>query len=352
MPRLLIVLILFFNLPIQAQPIESRAQAGSPSLGVNLLFLDQQSDQDKAADGLRLQETEIQLSADVDVHFTAKVLLAIENEEGEYGIAPEEAYIETLSLPYVTLKVGKYLMPMGKHNQLHTHAFPFIDEPLQNAAIFGEEGFNEAAIGVSGLLPLPWFSELAVEFAQGDNAKLFNSPNKSDKITVGRFKNLWDLSDATTLELGLSAAQGAHDDGGETQLTGADITLKWRPVEGGRAHSFEWATEWLQQNREAPIGGKIYGIVSHLKYQVSQKWWLQYRYDQLHEDGEISIAAVGLAPEMTEKNRHTALIAFAPSEFSGLRLQYETVHQEQVEIEKRLSLQFSVSLGAHPAHAY
>ncbi|MCB9091130.1 MAG: hypothetical protein H6621_11190 [Halobacteriovoraceae bacterium] len=343
MKLLLAIFLCSFAYITYAQPLPSRGKAFNPDIGVNALFLDQESKRDKSENGMSLQEAELQFSSDVDAYFTARVLLAIEEEAGEYEISPEEAFVETLQVPYATIKIGKSKMPMGKHNQLHSHAFPFINAPLQNEAILGEEGLSETGVGASGLIPLPWFSELTFDYTQGENEDLFNAGDKGKKAIIGHFKNLWELSDAATIEFGISGAQGTNSDGADTNLAGADFTFKWRPVEGGKYHSFEWATEYLQKDRKGLSADKLSGIVSHLKYQLAQRWWVQYRYDYL---------GLNQSRSLDPSKRHTALIAFLPSEFSALRLQYETIDDGQAEDERTLSLQFNISIGAHPAHAY
>jgi len=334
-------LLLFFIFP--CSNIFAKSNTFNPDLGLNLLFLSQNSSRTKTDDGMKLQEAEIGFSSDVDTHFTSKATFSIAAENGVYAIEPEEAYVDTISIPYVTVRAGKSKMPIGKHNQYHTHAYPFINGPLMNVSILGEEGLNENAIGASAPIPFPWFSEFIVDLAQGDNANLFNSGKKDNKLVVGHFKNLWDISESATLELGLSGANGKNDNQMITHLYGADLTLKWRPVDGGKYHSFEWASEFLEKDKKGSSDGKLSGIVSHLKYQLSQRWYAQYRYDYLGLNKSKSVAA---------SKRHTALFAFLPSEFSGIRFQYETIDDGQLEKEKRVSLQLNISIGAHPAHAY
>ena len=338
-----IIVLLFTCATSYAEKSNSRGNAFNPKIGINVLFLNQNSSRDKSEDGIKLQETELQFSSDIDTYFTAKALFAVASENGTYGIEPEEAYVETIALPYVTLKIGKSKMPMGKHNQLHAHAFPFINAPLMNEVILGEEGLNETGIGASSLVPFPWFSELTLDYTQGENTDLFNSIKKDNKAVIGRFKNLWDLTDSTTLEIGISSAKGKNTNGSDTSLYGADLTLKWRPVKGGKYKSFEWASEFLEKDKKGVADGKLSGIVSHLKYQIAERWFVQYRYDYLGLNSSKSINA---------SKRHTALLAFVPSEFSGVRLQYENTNDGQAKDEKRLSLQFNISIGAHPAHAY
>jgi hypothetical protein len=341
-----IIYILFTLLITQtsyAKKSESRGNTFNPDIGINVLFLNQDSSRDRASDGMSLQEAELQFSSDIDSFLTAKALFAVASENGTYGIEPEEAYIETISIPHVIIRGGKSKMPLGKHNQLHTHAFPFINAPLVNENILGDEGLNETGVGVSGLIPLPWFSELTLNYVQGDNTLLFDSAHKGNKLLVGRFSNLWDLSSSLTLELGLSAADGKNDGESTTALYGTDLTLKWRPEKGGKYKSFEWASEFLEKDKKGVVDGKLSGFVSHFKYQLGQRWYAQYRYDYL---------GLNKSKSVNPSKRHTGLIAFLPSEFSGIRLQHETIDDGQVENEKRLSFQVNISIGAHPAHAY
>ena len=234
-------------------------------------------------------------------------------------------------------------MPIGRHNKLHSHAFPFINAPLVNTKVLGDEGLNETGWGMSGLLPFSWFSEIEVNIIQAKNEELFNSDRKRSKVVVSHFSNLWEFSESTTAQFGLSYADGENSDHLGTKLYGADLTVKWRPMIDGRKKSFEWGTEYLQKNRKGALDGKLSGVVSHLKYQFDKRWYAQYRYDYVGLNrSKVSYGEL----------RHTALIAFLPSEFSGIRLQYETIDNENNIDEKRVGLQFNISIGAHPAHAY
>lgn len=343
MKILLIYLTILISTISYAEKTKSRGNAFNPDIGINLLFLNQSSDRDTAEDGMSLQEAELQFSSDVDAYFTAKALFSIARENGEYIIEPEETFVETIGLSHIILKAGKSKMPIGKHNQLHSHAFPFINAPLMNVAILGDEGLNETGFGISGLIPLPWFSELSVDLIQGENEDLFNSERKSDKTVVSRFKNLWDINASTTLEVGFSHAKGKNENHKNTILSGADLTLKWRPIDGGKYRSFEWASEFLEKNKSGSDERKLAGVVSHLKYQFAQRWYAQYRYDYL---------GLNKTESVDTSKRHTALVAFLPSEFSGIRLQYETINDKEDKDEKRISLQLNISIGAHPAHTY
>src|SRR3990172_794042 len=65
---------------------------------------------DGVHNGLSFEESEMQFSADVDPYFRAVALFSLSQEAGttDFGIEPEEVFFETLSLPIVTFKAGKF----------------------------------------------------------------------------------------------------------------------------------------------------------------------------------------------------------------------------------------------------
>jgi hypothetical protein len=346
------------------------AEAGgkpfNPDLSVNFLGLARDGNAvsgDRAKgppyNGLSLQEAEIQLYSNVDAYLKAVALFTVsEKPGGEFGIDPEEVYAETTSLPLVTIRAGKFRLGLGKHNQLHTHAFPFIDAPLFQTRIIGDEGLAASAVGASGLIPLPWFSELTVQGYSLNNTFLYNDPVANVGPPTGktgfvaRYRNLWEFGDDATLELAFSGATGQNAYGNQSTAYGSDLTLKWRPAEGGKYHAVIWNTEYLGANRKGrldPLGsgrsdGKIGGTASYIQFQFAERWWVQARAEIL-----------GIPHNETEPvvTRQSALLAFLPSEFSGFRLQYDHENDHaRPATDHTVTFQYNVTIGAHPAHAY
>jgi hypothetical protein len=296
-----------------------------------------------------LQEAEIQFTADVDPYFKAVALFSVSQEDKvsprKFGIDPEEVYLETLSLPSVTIRAGKFKMAMGKHNQLHSHAYPFIDGPLINTQLLGEEGLNEAGVSAALLLPTGWFSEITAQAFENSNDTLFNSPTSNDAGGLVHLKNLWDLSDDLTAELGLSGAMGKNTAEKTSSIYGADFTMKWRPAVGGKYHALIWSTEYLQGDRKGMAQESLGGLATWLQYQFAQRWWIQGRYEHV---------GFGRSDAATQplQNKESVLIGFFPSEFSGIRLQYDHLSTEGSNANNAFAIQYNVSIGAHPAHAY
>jgi len=347
---------------IAAQPTAAKgvSSAFNPAISVNGLFLGGYASSPRTTsrltgldfhNGFNLQEAEFQFTADVDPYWKANFILSVDRN-GETGV--EEGYVTSEELPYdllpqnTSLKLGKFYATFGKHNLLHTHAFPFIDQPLINRAVFGNEGLKEPGLGVNYLLPAPWFSELTFQGLAGENDGLFHftSDAKRRGAYLGHWKNFFDLSDETTVELGNSYIAGRNSDSGHrlSQAAGLDLTLKWRPLQMATERGLIWQSEYLyfsrDREREALTRGG--GLYSSLQYQFARRWWIQGRYDLL-----------GI-PNFDEgrKNRWSTLLAFVPSEFSAIRLQHSYTSQERGSPVNQLLLQFNYTIGSHPAHQY
>ena len=323
----------------------------NPAISVNGLLLGTYVDQGRddatreVKTGLDIQEIELVLEASVDTFFHSKLILAMEEVD---AIEIEEFITEVLILNNLSLRAGKFFAPFGKHNLLHTHAFPFIDAPLINEEILGEEGINEIGVGLAYLLPTPWFSEIQVQFLEGENEALFNGPLNDDFLYLAHLRNLLDITPDLTAELGGSFAYGKNDaiNGpyNHTELAGVDLTFKWKPGGRERYRALTWMTEFIHSSRD--IDKK--GLYTLLQYQFARSWWIQGRYDFF----TIPRDQVGGGGEVAQdKNRYSALLAHVFSEFSVLRLQYNYLNQLEAD-EHQVFLQLNFTFGSHPPHAY
>jgi hypothetical protein len=307
--------------------------------------------------GIFVQEVELRASAIVDPYFRADV--AITGNAQEIGF--EEAYLTTLEIPRVTLRIGEMHATVGRHNLLHTHAFPFITAPLPWRVLLGEEGLSDPGVSADVLLPLPFYAELTAQAFQGDWAMLEGGiADDSDTLEdearpdrrratdlgyVGHLKTLFDLSESTTAELGASWAGGRNGFAGWSTAIAGDLTLKWKPIEAERYVGVDWTSEYVWvERRNAPIEHTRGGGYTALRAQFAQRFWAQAR-------GAVLGLPRADAPRVY---RAEALFAFVPSEFSALRLQYgiEKADQAQSPLIHEIFAQVVFSIGPHPAHAY
>ena len=348
-----------------ANKAASRGNSFNPDIGINTLFLYQNSNRGNDAtsaerNGLSLQEAELQFSSDVDPYWRFVGTFSLHQEvevdstttpptrTAEYVFEPEEAFAESLELPFITFKAGKFKAAFGKHNQLHTHAFAFVDAPISNKVLLGDEGLNDVGISIAALIPVPWFSDFTLQgfSGQGEGLDYFHSPSANTSVGVARLRNLWDFSDNFTFELGLSAASGENTTSKATKLYGGDLTFKWR---ADKSHALIWSTEVIQRDQNIATDEKGKGLASWIQWQLGQRWWIQVRGETLEMKDQDPVV---LTPIPEYQKKQSLLVGFIPSEFSGIRLQYDQLNDGAVDDEKKISLQFNYSIGAHPAHVY
>jgi hypothetical protein len=355
---LLPALIIF----ISTNALATTQGSSNPDISVNALFLYKNSSRNydpNSVDrnGFSVQEAEMQFASDVDPYWRFVGTFSMSQEADAAQLAqtpphyaprwkfePEEAYAETLDLSNFTVRVGKFKAAMGKHNQLHTHAYPFIDAPLQNSVLLGDEGINDAGASAAALLPLPWFSEFSVQaFAGQREDDPYFASQPGNFVALAHFKNLWDLTDELTSELGVSGASGQNSSSSSTNIYGADLTFKWRP---SLERAAIWASEVLHRDFNTTTSERGDGFATWFQFQPARRWWMEVRaeYLQLRDQATVSVSPF--------QRKQSALIAFDPSEFSELRVQYDHRNDNQAKDENRAMLQFNYTIGAHPAHGY
>jgi hypothetical protein len=366
--KLLVLTVLVLGLTHPA-----RAVSMNPDTSVNGLFLYQNSSRgndvasptnlNATENGLTLQEAEMQFLSDVDPYWRLNALFSVHqdrsmdkdnNVKREWKIEPEEVFVDTIALPFVTARVGKFKAAMGRHNQLHTHAFPFIDAPLFLSKLLGDEGLNDTGVSASALLPgIPWFSEITLQGFSGRAdgvSDYYGSGSPNSEIGVAHLKNLWDFGTESTVELGLSGANGKNQFDLATDLIGADLTFKWRPAVFGNSRAIIWSTESLQRTFRQTSSTEVgKGIATWVIAQVSHDWWVQARTEYLEQKGVVQ--AVGGTTDSFAR-KQSALIGYLPTEFSGIRAQYDYLTDAKDKPEQKVSLQFNYTIGAHPAHMY
>jgi len=351
---LVVAVMLTANTYAQGLSQTSRGSKFNPDIGLNALTLFKNSAKDAEEDGFSLQEVELQFSSDVDAYFRAEATLGVHEEHNtgsghahEYKIEPEEVFVETISIPGLTIKTGRFFVGFGKYNVYHTHALPFIYRAKLQETMFGEEALSEAGIGLSALIPVGWFSEFSAQVVQPTNDTLFVDSHHQPAYVM-KWKNLWEFGDSSTIEWGASGLLfSAHDHGStledKTSLLGTDLTFKWRPTHGGKNASFVWSNEFIHVDRAGSDTTKNGGVTSFMRVQMAERWHVGAQYEYI---------GFGKNEGTKDTNAYAGLLAYTPTEFSQIRAQYDSIHDGSLEDEKRISLQFNISIGAHPAHQY
>ena len=292
----------------------------------------------------QLQEAELALQAVVDPYARADVFLTLDDQ----GIEVEEAFITTLSLPAgLQAKAGTFRSPFGRLNGLHRHVWDFVDTPASFQRLLGGDGLKGPGLDLSWLAPLPWFLELHLDYQS-------TTPGFSATRSLtglARLLQYFDLSDAMTLGVGLSAgplSQTGPD--AWRDLAGADVYLRIRPP-AGRAYVALQGEIYARRYRgtvdptDPSIAeeGTRAGGYGQVVWRWSPYFMAGARYDQ-GPAGAVWPSGV---------QRDVALLAgWLPSEFMRLRLQasYSRLPGQVNGFGGLLSLEFSI--GAHGAHPF
>ena len=286
--------------------------------------------------GLSIEEMALQLSGNVDTWFRVKTTFSMEGTS-QFGL--EELVGSGLITNNLSLQVGKFFVPIGKHNQLHAHDHPFVAIPVSNEMVLGEDGIQEIGFGASYLLPVPFFSEINLQILEGENTSLFASTLNDGFAYLTKSTNSFDLSDETTMDLGLAYAFGDNSLSGPyrtTKIFATDLRFKYKPLGREGYRTTIWQSEFLTSTREQVNTG----FYTYLQQQFAKRWWAQGRYSHSYQGSDRS-----------DQNQYSLALAYFPSEFLETKLEYTHLNQYAVD-ENQLFLRLNFTLGAHKGHNY
>jgi hypothetical protein len=353
--------------------------------------------------GFTVQNVELSLMGAVDPYFTgeAHLIYFIDPLEGESVFELEEAFLTTTSLPYgLQLEAGQFFTEFGQINPRHPHQWEWQDQPIINTRVFGPDGMRGPGFRLGWLLPTPqsespWFSELhfGMQNANGETMASFLASEEfyeerplagrpfverdvrklKDLVYLTRWNNSWNVTDALTGIVGFSGLYGPNATGpdGDTWIYGMDMKWRWRPVNSFRGWPFFlWQTELMQRdftadrfvddsNPEETITLPRrtlhdWGLYTQLLYGFSYGWATGVRYEYAGGSGQ-SLMGRKNDPFRADRHRVSPLLAWHPTEFSRIRLQYNFDYAKYLTGGKdahSVWLGFEIMYGAHAAHAY
>ncbi|MEK7436426.1 MAG: hypothetical protein AAB150_06050, partial [Pseudomonadota bacterium] len=151
--------------------------------------------------GLSLAETELVFSANIDSNFRGTLIAALGSDD---SIGVEEGYIQGIGLSHgLGIKAGRFFSSVGYQNEIHAHAWDFIDAPLANKVFLGNQ-LADDGVQLKWVAPTDTFVEFGAEIGRG---RAFPGTNR-DKNGAGAgnlFARLGDdIGASTAWRLGLS----------------------------------------------------------------------------------------------------------------------------------------------------
>ena len=327
--------------------------------------------------GFSLNHSELTASANIDPYFYGQMTVAYEDDDVEL----EEAFFETLSLPYgLTVKGGRFFSALGYQNSKHPHAWDFVDESLPYRAILGTGNWGSEGAELRWLAPLPFLLSFYAEAFHGDEFPGTND-GSANGANAKAFGAKWgtDINPSHSVGLGIgqmrssakerqSEAHDDHDDflaeelafSGDTRVTVLDWVWKWAPNGNPSMRHFKlygeyfWGHEdgdYLTEAITTPYKGDMKGWYLASVYQFIPRWRFGMRYDTANR-GYLpdTLYDTPLFDDGHTPWRIASMLDFSPSEMSLIRLQYD--YDQTKEVNHIWYLQFVMSLGAHGAHTF
>lgn len=339
------------------------------------------------ARSFNLGESEITLAANVDPYFSAQMTAALTSDD---QIGVEEAFFRTLALPEgFTAKGGRFFSGFGYLNEVHAHAWDFIDQPLVYQAFFGGQ-FKQDGLQVKWLAPTDLFIELGAEAGNGD---AFPATQRNRNGLQGTlFAHVGgDVGDATSWRAGAAYLDQRADDRafenvdsfglpltdsftGKSRTWVVDAVLKWTPVGDPNRRQLKVQGEYMRRResgeltfdtegsdlsdgyRSTQTGWYLQGV-----YQFLPRWRAGLRYDSLDsgtpriglvDSGELPLTAFPLLLP-ADPDRVSFMLDWNPSEFTRLRAQYDFDNaRDDGDRDRAFRLQYIYGIGAHGAHKF
>ena len=316
----------------------------------------------------------------------------------------EEVYAEFLrGLPLgAHVRAGKYLLPFGRLNPVHPHAYSFIKRTLPHEILFSEEGMNDVAAQLSFLLPTGnAYTEAFGAVLKGDafmghghgtehgdieaaarrdgaeplalgtqQHEHEESGQRTDPGFFGRLSTSMAVGVSSELALGgsvvnsvyrieshehelLTEAQQEAEDPEQWRswLVGADVKYRYRP-DRYTALQIEAEGIWRSDDHHEADDLTSYGGYGYVDYRFRQRYnaggIVEFvRTEHAHEVlGETEIEQIDIW-------RAGLFVGFAPVEETSLiRLAGHWTEPDQNESFWEVNLQLVFSLGPHQPHNF
>jgi hypothetical protein len=350
-------------------------------------FIPPPSGEGPGARSFNLDESELTVASNVDPYFFGNVTAAI---QGNNSIDIEEAYFKAIALNNgFTIKGGRFFSATGYLNEIHSHNWDFVDQPLVYQVFLGGQLAQDGA-QIRWLAPTDYFIELGAEAGSGRSFP-GTQRNSNSLASDALFTHLGgDVGDSTSWRLGVSwldarSTDRAYDDVDQSgnavtnAFTGtsrtwiADGTLKWAPHGDPTYQQFKLQGEYMHRTESGQLafdvtGRNLAGDYNSSQsgwyiqavYEFMQRWRAGLRYDSMRSGtADIGLVQLGLLPlaafpslASASPERTTIMVDWSLSEFSRLRAQYAWDDARATERDRQLLLQYIFAMGAHGAHKF
>ncbi|WP_454441007.1 hypothetical protein [Vibrio bathopelagicus] len=354
----------------------------NPQIGVVLdgYYQDGQRNNSERDEGFGLGHTELNMSANIDDKFYGSLTTVIESHDDETELLLEEAFIETLTMPYgLSIRGGRFLSDFGYLNNQHMHTDSFVERPAAYRTFLGSHYYDDG-VRANIVLPTDLYVKFGVEALSG--SKMSSVDDGSDVgVYTTTMKLGDDFSDSSSWQFGLSYLRNEngktrefedHDHGHDhdhdhshgaavtgSNLYGADFVWKWAPNGNYKYQNFTLAAEYMlldgivddkyKNDAESPDNLAAYYVSG--VYRFSPSWSAGLRYGEAESYNGHAHGDHMHFTAMNDKEAD-AMVAWDSSHFGTVRAQYSRVENQSKETDNVFTLQYVMTFGAHGAHAF
>ena len=335
--------------------------------------------------GLALGHSDFNVGGPLGRHFQAGGTLSVHSGDGALEAEPEEAWVETRSLPAgLQLRAGRFASQVGYLNEQHAHADDFVERPLLYRAFLGGH-WNDDGVRINWTAPTDLYLRLGAEVFGGRRLvqDAVRSPRVGAVALSGKIGG--DIGASQSWQAGLSLLHNRreaaveshghdheeHEEGdhheeeaahGHAHAHGAaysgkrmwlgEIAWKWAPDGNNRQQQLRVAYEHALVtglNRHAARGDRHQAGYLSVVYRFAPAWEAGARLDVLrvrepHEDHFDS----------ARMREAAVMLAYKPTHAQTLRLQL-TRHRNGAGFDAAghaVQLQYVLSFGSHAAHTF
>ena len=351
-------------------------------------FIPPKNDVSPGTRGLSLHESELAIASNIDPDFRGNLLISFsENNQ----VSVEEAYFQSIGLGNgITLKGGRFFSAIGYQNEIHSHAWDFVDAPLVYRAFLSGDNYGDDGLQLKWLAPSENLIELGGEIGRGKDRPGSNR-NKNGSAAGSVFAHLGgDIGESHSYRLGLSALATSPRNApvndvdsrgidvvnaftGNTKIAALDFVYKYAPNGNAQQTSLKLQGEYFRRRENGTLtfdtvdsGGPAARNIASAYSTTQSGWYLQgvyqfmpqwragLRFDRL-DRGTVDIGTANtgnVAAVDYNPSRTSIMFDYSPSEFTRFRLQFAQDKSRQNITDNQLVLQYIFSLGAHGAHKF
>src|SRR5262249_32787950 len=236
----------------------------------------------------QLGESELTLSANIDPYFSGYFVGAFD-ANGDTSV--EEAYVSNVgAVPGTTIRVGRFLSNFGYLNDIHAHAWDFVDAPLALQAFFGGQ-MHQDGIQVRWVAPTAVLLEFGVEAGLGDSfpgterdnnglnallafAHLGGDVGFSNSYLIGATVFRSKAGDREYQDLDAGGVDVTNAFTGDTDMWGLDFVWKWAPDGNPVEHNLKLQAEYFHRNENGSLAFDVAGPQNASgRYNSDQDGW-------------------------------------------------------------------------------